>query len=366
MTRLAQIIFITACLLFVFTLSGMCKEKAEASQTNVIPSLIDAVRVSGEMEFCGVKISLGDPEIRQSLEKELLIAANNIPQVILWMKRSAQYFPHIENILKQENMPLDLKYVPVVESALLSGSNSSKGAVGYWQFLESTGKRYGLRIDDAVDERRNVFKSTRAACYYFKKLNTEFNSYLLALSAYNMGEFGLNTEIAAQENNDFFSLYLPLETQRYVFKMIAAKMILEDPERFGFFLKPSDFYPEFRFSKINLKLNNQIPIVLVAKAANTYFKTIKEMNPEIRGYYLDPGEITLLIPEGKEQGFKERFLNLYAQSSKEYTTKIHVVKPGESLTGIAQQYNMSLPSLLRLNNSPYNLVIHPGDRLRVQ
>lgn len=365
MTRLIQIIIISACLLFVFTIPGICNKMAESSQTNVIPSLIDAVRVSGEMEFCGIKISLGDTEIRQSLEKELLIAANNIPQVILWMKRAARYFPLIETILKQENMPLDLKYVPVVESALLSSSNSSKGAVGYWQFLESTGKRYGLRIDEAVDERRNLFKSTRAACNYFKKLNTEFNSYLLALSAYNMGEFGLNTEIAVQENNDFFSLYLPLETQRYVFKIIAAKMILEDPERYGFYLKPSDFYPEFRFSKVKLNLNTQIPIVLVAKAANTHFKTIKEMNPEIRGYYLNPGEITLLIPEGKEQGFKERFLNLYAQNSKKYTTKIHVVKPGESLTGIAEQYNMSLPSLLRLNNSPYDRVIHPGDRLRV-
>lgn len=365
MIRLSQIIFISVCLLFVFILPGICKEKADPFQANNVPSLIDAVRFSGEMEFCGIKIALGDAEIRQRLEKELLLAVHNRPQVILWMKRSTQYFPHIERILKQENMPLDLRYVPMVESALLPNSNSSKGAVGYWQFLKSTGKRYGLRIDDAVDERRNIFKSTLAACYYLKKLNAEFDSYLLALSAYNMGEFGLNTEIVAQENKDFFSLYLPLETQRYVFKIMAVKMILEDPERYGFFLKPSDFYPEFRFSKIILNLNTKIPIVLVAKAANAHFKTIKDMNPEIRGYYLDPGKITLLIPEGKERGFKERFLNLYAQSSKNYKTKIHVVKPGESLTRIAEQYDMSLASLLRLNKFHFKKLIHPGDRLLV-
>jgi peptidoglycan lytic transglycosylase D len=365
MIRLTQIVFISVWLVSVFTLPGSCKEKADPSHTNRVPSLIDSVRFSGVMEFCGIKIPLGDVEIRQRLEKELLLAVHNRPQVILWMKRSSRYFPHIEKILKQENMPLDLKYVPMVESALLPNSNSSKGAVGYWQFLKSTGKRYGLRIDDTVDERRNLFKSTRAACYYLKKLNTEFNSYLLALSAYNMGEFGLDTEIAAQENQDFFSLYLPLETQRYVFKIIAAKMILEHPEHYGFFLKPTDFYPAFRFSKINFNLDKKIPLLLVAQAAEIHFKTIKDMNPEIRGYYLDSGKITLLIPEGKERGFKERFSDLYAQRSTKYKTKIHVVKPGESLTRIAEQYDMSLASLLRLNNFFFKKVIHPGDRLLV-
>ena len=333
---------------------------------NPIPPLMDSIRFSGEIKFCGIKIPYENPEIRQRLEKEVLLALHNRPQVILWIKRSARYFPHIEKILNQEKMPLDLKYVPAVESALRPHSNSSKGAVGYWQFLKSTGKRYKLRIDGNIDERRNIFKSTRAACNYLKDLNNEFGSYLLALSAYNMGEFGLNTEIEAQENRNFFSLYLPLETQRYVFKIIAVKMILENPEKYGFFLKPSDLYPEFRFSKINFNLNTKIPIVIVAQAAKIPFKTVKDMNPEIRGYHLDPGKITLLIPEGKEKGFKERFSKLYAQWPKKYKTKFHVVKPGESLTRIAQQYKMPLPSLLRLNNFSFKKVIHPGDRLLVR
>ena len=354
-------------LLSVFSFPGGCKESVnKLFQINQIHPLMDSIRFSEEIKFCGIRINHDDPEIRQRLEKQVLLAVHNRPQVILWMKRSAKYFPHIEKILNQENMPLDLKYVPVVESGLRPHSGSSKGAVGFWQFLKDTGQRYGLRIDGNIDERRNIFKSTLAACYYLKKLNVEFDSYLLALSAYNMGEFGLNTEIEAQENRDFFSLYLPLETQQYVFKIIAAKMILENPEKYGFLLKPSDLYPEFRFSKINFNLNTKIPLLLVAQAATIPFKTVKDMNPEIRGYHLDSGKVTLLIPEGKEKGFKERFALLHSEWPKKYQVKIHVVKPGESLTRIAKQYNMPLITLLRLNKFSFKKVIHPGDRLQVR
>jgi membrane-bound lytic murein transglycosylase D len=364
-------VFLLQCmvplLLILFTNIGFCKDKGDSlSQINSMPPLMDSIQFSGEIKLCNIKIPLDLPQVRQRLEKEMLLALWNRPQVILWMKRSTKYFPEIERILKQENLPLDLKYVPVIESALRPHSNSSKGAVGYWQFLKSTGRRYGLRIDSKMDERRNIFRSTRAACQYLKKLNTEFDSYLLALSAYNMGEFGLHTEIEAQENKDYFSLYLPLETQRYVFKIIAAKLILENPEKYGFFLNSSDLYPALRHSKINFNLNEEIPLVLIAQAAGIPFKTIKEMNPEIRGYHLDSGKMTVLVPEGKEKGFKERFSELYAGGKKKYKTKFHVVKPGESLTGIAQHYKMTLPALLRLNDFSFNKLIHPGDRLLVR
>ncbi len=367
MIRSCLIIFTAVFLCVTLALPGNCQEgRTGAVKTNAMPSLMDSIQFSEEITFCDIKIPHEIFGIRQRLEKEVLLAVHNRPQVILWMKRSARYFPIIEKILKQENLPLDLKFVPVVESALRPHSGSSKGAIGYWQFLKDTGKRYGLRIDNTIDERRNIYKSTLAASYYLKKLTAEFGSYLLALAAYNMGEFGLNTQIDAQENRDFFSLYLPLETQQYVFKIIAAKMILEQPEKYGFFLKSSDLYPEFRFSEINFNLNTEIPIVLIAKAALIPFKTIKDMNPEIRGYHLESGKITLLIPEGKEKGFKERFVKLISENSKKYTTKFHVVQPGESLTRIAQQYKMTLASLLRLNKFSFKKVIHPGDRLLIR
>lgn len=331
-----------------------------------MPPLMESIRFPEEIRLCGIKVPLEIPEVRQSLEKEMLLTVWDRPQVILWIMRSGRYFPHIEKILTQENLPLDLKYVPVIESGLRPHSGSSQGAVGYWQFIKTTGQKYGLRIDDQIDDRRNIFKSTLAACRYLKKLNTEFESYLLALSAYNMGEYGLHGEIEAQENRDYFSLYLPLETQRYVFKIMAAKLILENPAKYGFFLDKADHYPEFRFSKINLNMESKIPLVIIAKAAGIPFKTIKDMNPEIRGYTLAPGEMTVLIPEGREIGFKEKFSKFYEGWEKTYKTQIHEVKPGETLTSIAQHYNISLAFLLRLNNFGFDKVIYPGERVLIK
>ncbi len=331
-----------------------------------IPTLAEAIRFEGEITLCGDKILYNQTEVRERLEKEMMLSVWNRPQVLLWLKRANRYFPHIERILKEEGLPSDLKYVPIVESALRPHSRSGKGAVGYWQFLKSTGKKYGLRINDHIDERRSLFKSTRAASRYLKKLNKEFGSFLLALAAYNMGEFGLNREIEAQGTRDFFSLYLPLETQRYVLKIVAAKLIMTTPESYGFNLTPADLYPLFSYSEIKFSLNREIPLTMIAQAADISFKTLKDHNPDIRGYYLAKGKNVILVPKGKEKGFKPKFTALHESWNEKNTVRFHVVKPGESLTGIAAQHNMSLSALLRLNKFSYKKVIHPGDRLLVQ
>ncbi|MCK5162322.1 MAG: transglycosylase SLT domain-containing protein [Desulfobacula sp.] len=364
---LYKIILISLVLFFAIPLlcSGVEPLSNQNSQ-NDFPLLMESIRFKNDIEYCNIKIPVNRQDVKERLEKELLLALWDRPQVILWIKRAARFFPHVENILKQHGLPLDLKYVPLIESALRPHASSSKGAVGYWQFLKSTGRHYGLRIDSKVDERRNIFKSTHAACKYLKALEKQFGSYLLALSAYNMGEYGLKKEIAAQKNNEFFSLYLPLQTQRYAFKIICAKLILENSELYGFNLEKSDLYPVFTFDKINFKSDLQIPIVLIAKAADIPFKTIKDYNPELRGYYLDKGGITILIPKGKAKGFKHEFTARYKNWEKTYKTKFHIVKNGESLTGIANKYQISLYSLLKLNNLSVKGMIHPGDRLVIE
>ena len=341
-------------------------QKVAQNQRSDFPSLIESIQFENNIEYCNIKIDLDSQEIKERLEKELLLALWNRPQVILWIKRAAKYFPHIENILKQHGLPLDIKYVPLIESALRPHARSSKGATGYWQFINSTGKNYGLSIDHNVDDRRNLFKSTHAACKYIKKLEKQFGSYLLALAAYNMGEFGLKREIKAQQNRDFFSLYLPLETQRYILKLIAVKLILENPESYGFYLKKSDLYPVFVFDQIKFKTDFEVPIVMIAKAAGVPFKTIKDYNPQLRGYFLNKGVISILIPKGKAKGFKKEFISKYKTWQKNYKTKIHIVKSGESLRLIANKYHVTLLSLLKLNNLSLNSMIHPGDRLVVE
>ena len=332
----------------------------------ILPSLIETIRFKEPVTFCGVTVPLDDHQVRERLEKEVLLALWDRPQVILWIKRASRYFPYIEEKLKENNLPLDLKYVPIIESGLRPHARSSKQAVGFWQFIKATGKRYGLRIDSRVDERRNFFKSTLAACRYLSDLNRQFGSYLLAVSAYNMGENGLRRAVKAQQNDDYFTLYLPLETQRYVFKMIAAKIIFENQEAYGFHFTPGDLYPEFVYDRVNFKSDFQIPVTLIAQAANVPFKTIKDYNPEIRGHYLDKGAQTILIPKGHARGFKKNFTDHYSAWKKENSTKIHIVRSGESLIGIAKKYQMPVSSLLRLNNLSMEGIIHPGDKLVVE
>ena len=179
---------------------------AQVMQPAEFPSLITGIDVGGPLEFCGEPLPLDIPEVRERLEKELLLTLWNRPQVILWLKRSGRFMPYIEGVLRQNQMPLDLKYMAVIESALRPHAQSSKGAVGFWQFIQSTGRRYGLRIDRAIDQRRSVFASTKAAAAYLKELYQLFGSWTLAAAAYNMGEEGLKSEILTQKTKHYYQL----------------------------------------------------------------------------------------------------------------------------------------------------------------
>lgn len=333
--------------------------------TAVYPSLIHSVRPPDGLTFLESRVPLDSQDVRERLEKEMLLALWDRPQVILWIKRASKYFSHIEAILKEEGLPDDLKYIAVVESGLRPHAGSSAGAIGFWQFLPSTGRKHGLQIDSTMDERRNLFKSTRAACRYLKALFDEFKSWPLALAAYNMGENGLASEIEMQETDDFYALYLPLETQRYLFKIIAAKRILENPEMFGFSLEPGDLYPSFAYDTVTLSSPDQVPLSVIAKAAGVSFKTVKDMNPDIRGYYLGKGKHLLMIPRGSAKTFKIHFRPMLETWRSENNRRVHVVKPGENLSLIAKAYDVSLTSLLLWNNLSMNSFIHPGETLVV-
>ncbi len=331
-----------------------------------LTGLMDSIRFSAPVNFCGETVPVNIPHVRQALEKEMLLMLWNRPQIILWLKRGAHYFPEIEKILSQKGMPQDLKYVPVIESSLLSHARSSAGAAGFWQFMKSTARKYGLTVNAYIDQRYSVFDSTRAACAYIKVLETRFHSYATAMAAYNMGENGLSRQIKIQETSDYYSLYLNTETRRYVYRIIAAKLILENPEKYGFHLDPSDLYPPLEFTSIQIKASRRTPIMLVAKSAGVPFLVIKTLNPQIRGYDFGPGKIRFLIPKGKEKGFKKKFAEIYNSWNRHAPSIVHVVKPGESLSGIARKYRTTIRHLLRLNRMKINKTIHPGDRLKIK
>lgn len=341
-------------------------EQTDRKAAAYLPSLVDAVRFPDDITLCDVSVPLENQDVRERLEKEMLLALWDRAQVILWLKRSSKYFPHMEKIIRKMNVPSDIKYVAVVESALRPGVRSHRGAVGFWQFLRRTGKHYGLRIDARIDERRNLFRSTEAACDFLNNLHDRFDSWLLAMAAYNMGGYSLSKKIERQKTDDFFSLYLPSETQQYIFKIIVAKLIMENPAKYGFELKKSDYYELFSFDRVNITSSRQIPVTLVSEAAGIPFKQVKDMNPEIRGHYLSKGENSVLIPDGRAEGFKAGFASLYGEWAKNCSGRVHLVKRGENLSLIAKKYQLSLTALLRMNDLSRRSIIHPGDRLIIR
>lgn len=357
-----RIIFFIFFILSVFITPAQSKP-LEIFKSSEFPSLTPYIKIDKALDFCGEKVPLGNQDVLERLEKELLLAIWDRPQVILWIKRSNRYIPYIEKMLKQHNMPDDLKYIPIIESALRPHAESTKGAMGHWQFIKSTGKKYGLTIDSYVDDRRNIFKSTEAALRYFKALQEITGSWTLAAAAYNMGENRLEKEIEIQKTRNYYYLYIPLETQRYVFRILSAKMILSNPKKYGFDLKEDDLYPPLQFDRIDIKCDHKVPIQIIAQAANAYFKEIKDLNPEIRGSELPRGTYTLLVPKGGARGFKSRYGKLLESYSKSSDKNIYVVKKGDTLSTIADKHNVPFSSLLKWNNLNSKSQIYPGEKL---
>jgi membrane-bound lytic murein transglycosylase D len=328
-------------------------------------AFLKGLNAMDRLEFCGERVPLEAQEIRERLEKEFLLIVWNRPQVYLWLKRSRRYLPTIETILKENGMPDDLKYVAVAESSLLPHAGSHKGAIGFWQFLKSTGIKYGLTINSRKDERRNLLASTRAAVRYLRELHALFGSWTLAAAAYNMGEDGLMAEVQEQGTSDYYRLYLPLETQRYLFQILTTKLIFSDPARYGFHLADEEHYPPIESESLRLACPEDVPIRVVAQAARTDFKTIKDLNPEIRGHYLSRGSHEIMVPRGGSEGFGTRYEELLKKYLVAQSERIYIVKSGDSLSSIADRFGVPLTSLLVWNRLDVTQPIQPGQKIIV-
>ncbi|MEJ5359085.1 MAG: transglycosylase SLT domain-containing protein [Desulfobacterales bacterium] len=339
-------------------------EAAEEPPGLDFSGLVRAARFRGPIDFCGEPAPLHDPEARERLERELLSLLAEPHQVILWIKRGPRHLAPIEEAIASFGLPPDLKYIPIVESALRPHAGSPKGAMGFWQFIEPTGRRYGLQVDRRRDERRNLARSTEAALAYLQQLKELFGSWTLAAAAYNMGENGLQAEIARQETQDFYRLYLPLETQRYVFRILAAKIILENPARFGFRLEAEDLYPPERAAVVEFELRRAVPLLVVARAARTDVKAVKDLNPELRGFELSPGPQRLRIPTEGAEGFARRLAEAVA-GLPEPREVLYTVQEGDTLTAIADRHGVSIAEIASWNRLDPKKPIRPGMRLRI-
>ncbi len=347
----------------IAVLFAVLSPRMTAAQETADDVLLSALKLEQPILLCGETVPVDNPQAMERFEKEMLVSLGNRPQVILWLKRTTRYFPYIEQMLRENGLPDDLKYLAIAESALRMHAGSPKGAMGVWQLMPQTARKYGLVVDVNFDERRNLYLSTPAALTYLKTLYERFGSWSLSLAAYNMGEEGLEAEILEQGLTNYYQLYLPLETQRFVFRILAIKRIVEAPQNHGFNLSPGDFYAPETFSTVRVNAFTDLPLRLIANAAKTDFKTIKDFNPEIRGHYLAAGTRAVNIPGDGDAGFEGRLTALIETDTKIRNQRVYVVKEGDSLSSIAQKFEVPLAALLIWNRIGLSKVIHPGQRL---
>ncbi|MBI4797847.1 MAG: transglycosylase SLT domain-containing protein [Desulfarculus sp.] len=259
-----------------------------------------------ELFLAGERVPLENPLVAESLDREFTIAVHDQAQVVMWMKRAQRYFPHISARLKSVGLPDDLKYLAVAESSLLHRVVSVAGATGPWQFMEATGRAYGLRRDAYFDDRRNPEKATEAALGLLRDLHKSLGSWSLAMAAYNCGERRVRQEMAEQGVRSYYDLYLPYETMRYVFRIMAAKLILENPSAYGYCLPGDALYQPLPADRVRLNLAGNLHLRSLGQATGTTVRMLKELNPELMTYMVPKGVHDLKVPQGQGAGLAQR------------------------------------------------------------
>ncbi len=205
------------------------------------PSKVFALDIAENYSFAGETVTLDEHDLRERMDKELLVNTYWQSNTMLMIKRSNKYFPTIERILKEEGVPDDFKYLAVIESGL-ENVNSPAGAKGFWQIMKTTGREMGLEVNSNVDERYHIENATRVACTYLKKAKKKLGSWTLAAASYNRGISGINRLLEKQQAETYYDLLLNSETRRYVFRILAMKEILSNPTRYGFVFEVQDLY----------------------------------------------------------------------------------------------------------------------------
>ncbi len=239
------------------------------------------IELPDSMTFCGEEVPLDLFYVRERLERELLSNSYLHTSTLLILKRSSRWFPVIEPIMEKYGLPNDFKYLCMIESSLSNAVSPAK-AVGFWQFIESTGKEYNLEIDKEVDMRYNVEKETVAACQFLKSSYRKYGSWTLAAAAYNCGVGRINKTKEEQRVDSYYDMLLPEETQRYMFRILALKLITENPEKYGFQISDNGWYKPYETKTVTVK--ESIPdLVQFAYEQGTNLKMLKYFNPWLRG-----------------------------------------------------------------------------------
>lgn len=367
MTKVIKYLF-SACLLF-FLSSCAHQSQAPSGDANLDVDSADSIEhfrvneVSSETATVSThkieELEIIPTEINENVEKWIRYFQNKgRPHMERYLLRSTRYEALMKKVLRDNKLPEDLFYIALIESGFSSQAFSHASAVGYWQFIRGTGKRYKLKINQLVDERRDPVLSTQAAAEYFKDLYQRFDSWYLAMAAYNVGEGRIDRVIKKYKTKDFWTLSrnrraLPSETDNYVPKYIAAKLIAKNPDKYGF--EGIDYMPPIEFDHITL--SQPINLRLMAEKMNYNYEDFKALNPKFKGEIApleSDNTLGLRIPPGSyEMAFtasNDSVVDKVEYVADQKEIQVYRIKKGDTFSGLARRYRTTVAYLRDIND----------------
>lgn len=376
---------LTLCLVLAFV-AGCAHKNASKTTPGSGSEGAAGTEPEGEIKDIG-SFRLSDPEGPKVVDQELEAIPTEVnplvekwityfqgrgrPHMERYLARSTRYEKLMKKVLRDNGLPEDLFYIALIESGFSSAATSHAAAVGYWQFIRGTGKRYGLEINAFVDERRDPVFATQAAAEYFKGLYSVFGSWYLAMASYNVGENRVKREVMNHYTRDFWELArkkrLPKETINYVPKFIAAKLIAKDPDKYGF--GEIDYLPPIEFDHITV--NKPVNLRQIADKMNLNYEDFKALNPKFKGEVatVKGSELILRIPPGtNEQALavaNESVVNTVQFIADTGDTQTYRIRSGDTLSTVARRYRTTVAYLRDLNDLPRRKPLRVGMRIYV-
>lgn len=348
-------------LFFVFPLYASDINQDPVDNQPVISSLSEELINSSP----GAVSDYRDNEIAvEAVKKNISLFSEKIREKFsLWLSRSGRYLDLMKEILKEKDVPEEIVFLPLIESGFNPYAYSPARAAGYWQFIASTAKRYGLKINWWRDERRDPVKSTEAAADYLNDLYEMFGSWNLAMAAYNAGEGKILKALNKTNTDDYWELlntkHIKNETKNYVPKFIAASLIANSPQNFGF--EDLEYHPPLNYDRVTI--SSPVDLEVIADCAETTVKTIKELNPELRRWCTPPdvSEYSLRIPAGKKDFFLKNLSQI--PEEKRFTVDIYKAKKGDTFKRISKKTGIPVQVILDLNSLEKIIPLKEGTKI---
>lgn len=264
-----------------FLLGHSAIDPEQQSVKSEVPYCVTSPTVPDKITFAGQEVDLKRYDHRERMDREQMSFTYMHSTTMLTIKRANRFFPIIEPILKENGVPDDFKYLAVIESNLNTLARSPAGAAGLWQFMQGTGREFGLEVNSNIDERYHVEKATRAACKYLKEAYAKYGNWLCVAAAYNGGQGRISSELKRQLVDQAVDLWLVEETSRYMFRLLAAKAVISNPQRYGFLLKREQLYPAIPYTEVTLTTGIE-NLAQFAKDKGITYAQLKDANPWLR------------------------------------------------------------------------------------